>query len=698
MFDAPFARLTSSLTRLTRRLADDRRGNILMMMGFAIVPLSLALGFGVDYSRAARMQTQLNTIADAAALAAVDPTVMLNPAGTPYNAAATTQSVASGSVDATTTAVNMFASQVSSLPGLVSAPSITVNVVDTVDNASTTSAGLITRTATVTYTAQVQNLFGGLFGVSSLTITGTANTTSSPPANVNVYVMLDTSPSMLLPTTSAGIQTMELTSMQLGLHNNMSASDISDYAPWGGSLTTNATYGCAFACHTHNFESIIPGVNDGHDYNEIIFLNTSNSTTQPQVFAINMASSKTVDPESGNVYSIDTTPGSNFGKHTFLGCNAAFTSVGKASLQASATNSPYSHNINLLKYYTVIGAKCMPIQSGSYQVQFADSWWAARNMGLVANGQSPVTLRVDDEGTAAQGLIATAKSVENTYGSNVKYQMQFFTFNYAPPTALTNVDGSKSQLGSMTDVSNITDSFPDLGALTPYLADSNFTAGDPQTWSSSPGQSGTWYSTTSNYYSVPSASGWTVNNSSTPLYTGGGDTNINLMLQTMSQTMGNQGVSGNGTYGNPKNLLLIITDGMDDEFDNITSTNCTNRICEQWSGDPTSSPTTPGTTLGGAPDDLTLCQKIKDNGNIIAILYTVYDPSTLNPAIFKWAATVRDGPLSGSPTPVVTALQACASLTPEGGPLMQQVAVDQDMSQALNALFIETLATARITH
>jgi len=83
--------LTNCPARLlngTRHLLRSEGGNVLMMMGFAIIPLTLAIGFGVDYSRAERLQTQLNAIADGAALAAVDPQLLCQSSAA-SNAAAT---------------------------------------------------------------------------------------------------------------------------------------------------------------------------------------------------------------------------------------------------------------------------------------------------------------------------------------------------------------------------------------------------------------------------------------------------------------------------------------------------------------------------------------------------------------------------------------------------------------------------------
>jgi Flp pilus assembly protein TadG len=58
------------------RLRADSGGNVMMITALIIVPLIFATGFGIDYSRAQKLQTKLNTAADAAVLAAVVPQML----------------------------------------------------------------------------------------------------------------------------------------------------------------------------------------------------------------------------------------------------------------------------------------------------------------------------------------------------------------------------------------------------------------------------------------------------------------------------------------------------------------------------------------------------------------------------------------------------------------------------------------------
>lgn len=189
-----------------RRLAADRRGNVLMIMAFALIPITFSTGMVIDYSRAARLQTKLNAAADAAALAAVSQTMMKQDNTAASNAAAA-----------------MFKSQITSLPGLIwndSDLQVTING----NNAATT-----TRTSIVTYSAKSTNAFSGVLGAATIAIGGTSTATATAAPNIDFYLALDTSPSMALPTTTTGFTKMD-----------------------------NAVK-CAFACHSNKIQQYVPG-------------------------------------------------------------------------------------------------------------------------------------------------------------------------------------------------------------------------------------------------------------------------------------------------------------------------------------------------------------------------------------------------------------------------------------------------------
>lgn len=189
-----------------RRLAADRRGNVLMIMAFALVPITFSTGMVIDYSRAARLQTKLNAAADAAALAAVSQSMMKQDNTAARNAASA-----------------MFKSQITNLPGLIWNDS-DLQITISGNNAATT-----TRTSVVTYSAKSVNAFSGVLGSDTVAIGGTSTATATAAPNIDFYLALDTSPSMALPTTTAGFTTMD-----------------------------NAVK-CAFACHSNKIQQYVPG-------------------------------------------------------------------------------------------------------------------------------------------------------------------------------------------------------------------------------------------------------------------------------------------------------------------------------------------------------------------------------------------------------------------------------------------------------
>src|SRR6516225_2067306 len=96
------------------RLLRNRRGNVSMMYALVAPVLLFGGGAAIDYGRAAQIRTKLNAAADAAALAALTPT-MLQQSTTVAQAAA----------------VKMFNGLTENLPGLTAnATQVTVSVTE----------------------------------------------------------------------------------------------------------------------------------------------------------------------------------------------------------------------------------------------------------------------------------------------------------------------------------------------------------------------------------------------------------------------------------------------------------------------------------------------------------------------------------------------------------------------------------------
>ncbi len=183
------------MTKL-RNFVRDREANVAITFAFAIIPTVFLAGMALDYTSALRRQTQLDAAADAAALAAVRPAMM-----------------ASNSTVATTTAQNVFNAMATGLAGLAANPTPTVTI---------TNNGLV-RTVVVSYTAQSTNNFANILGQTTWALSGSSTASATVMPNINFYLLLDSSPSMAIAGTPAGITTMV---------NN-----------------TPSQGGCAFACH-----------------------------------------------------------------------------------------------------------------------------------------------------------------------------------------------------------------------------------------------------------------------------------------------------------------------------------------------------------------------------------------------------------------------------------------------------------------
>jgi len=66
---APYTRLTQHMLRLIAKIARDRSGNALMVLGAALVPLTILIGSGLDLGRTYMARAKLQNACDAAVLA-----------------------------------------------------------------------------------------------------------------------------------------------------------------------------------------------------------------------------------------------------------------------------------------------------------------------------------------------------------------------------------------------------------------------------------------------------------------------------------------------------------------------------------------------------------------------------------------------------------------------------------------------------
>src|SRR5580692_11802206 len=93
------------------RFARDRKANVAVITALTMVPIIFLLGMTLDFSQAMHKKEQLDAAADAAAIAAVRPAMLMQ-----------------SDTVAQATATAIFMSVANSIPGLVSTPTPTITV------------------------------------------------------------------------------------------------------------------------------------------------------------------------------------------------------------------------------------------------------------------------------------------------------------------------------------------------------------------------------------------------------------------------------------------------------------------------------------------------------------------------------------------------------------------------------------------
>jgi Flp pilus assembly protein TadG len=288
-------RLAAKQSPFAFRFVGDCTANVAITFAILMVPAVYLLGMVLDYTQAQHRQSQLDAAADAAAIAAVTPSMMA-------------QSV----TVAQTTATNIFNATASAIGnGLSVAPNLTVTVGNT---------GLV-RTATVSYTAKSSNSFPGVLGNRAWSIQGTASASASGAPNINFYLLLDDSPSMAIGATPNDIATL------------VSA--------------TPAQSGCGFACHESNPAADNLGNPNGWDnYTYARSLGvTLRIDLVAQAVANLMSTAQSEAQQNNNTYKAAI--------YTFdYGFNTIYAPSGLPSADLSTAASQAASNIQLLEVYS----------------------------------------------------------------------------------------------------------------------------------------------------------------------------------------------------------------------------------------------------------------------------------------------------------------------------------------------------------
>lgn len=590
-----------------------------MITGFAIIPLTFAVGFGIDYSRAMSLQTHLNAAADAAALAAVGPSMILQTQDTSKSAA--------------TAMFNAQAALLSGYQDLQMTPTIT-------DNTSGASGALgYLRKATVSYTVKSINVFGGILGAPTLTVNGTSTASAAQPPNVDFYLAMDNSPSMLLPATSDGVSKII-----------------------AATKTAENSNGCAFACHAQMPKSDNIYIKDTSTRHILLSTGyyTSGSAKQNVYYRWDKVNNLVYD-SSGNLMTSSstsvsgptrTTSGSGSTKK-YIDTTVTTVSVttytitdsttGPATIYKQVTSTPTTTKVTTPASggasTTTTSTGTATTTSTAYDTGYwADGYWLTHNYGQIYGGPSSIVLRKDEVVSAATQLIPFASNQAAQY--HVTYQAQMFSFDW------TRSGGSSpvKTLNSLTDVASYGSGF---SAASLFPADDYW-------WKNSQPTSST-------------------NNDDK-------STEITNMLTTMKNTIPTAGTGAPGAT--PQKILFIVTDGMLDQPNGGG----------RYFGPMQSSDLTQCTAIKakGIKIAILYTQYLPES-----LSGDSWSQANVAPFLPPPPSPYSAGN-AGTSDQVLTALQSCASSGTNGSPLVQTVTSNDNITTALQQLFSTALQSARL--
>ena len=188
------------LSWLRKKFLSCERGSLGVAFAISLLPIAGAIGVTLDYSAATNAKMQLDAVTDAAALAAVGPSIINN------SLSWEEQKKASATAAETYFKAQMAAR--SKLNGYIKGTSVTSETIDSTINVK------------FCYYASISTSFMRLLKVNSIDFNNCVKTSASPPIYTDVYVLVDASGSMGIGATAADQTLM------------------------------NNKLGCAFACHT----------------------------------------------------------------------------------------------------------------------------------------------------------------------------------------------------------------------------------------------------------------------------------------------------------------------------------------------------------------------------------------------------------------------------------------------------------------
>ena len=192
-------RFSGPLAKLASRFGGNSKGNVAVIFAIACIPILTAIGCAIDYSLAMRMQSKMQSAADAASVGSISQS---SPGYAAAEAMSGNGSVAVGVTDAN----NIF---MGNLCGPRTGGCTNVAGYSNLVVSSTVTKSGSGLTSVVTFTAQVPTVFLNVIGYQTMNISGGATSSAAMSTYLDYYLVLDVSGSMGLPSTTAEAQRMQ---------------------------------------------------------------------------------------------------------------------------------------------------------------------------------------------------------------------------------------------------------------------------------------------------------------------------------------------------------------------------------------------------------------------------------------------------------------------------------------------------------
>lgn len=383
------------LPKTIQRLRREESGQSLIMVCVSMVVLLCVCALVVDLARAMDVQRQLQTSADAAAMAAAE-----NLPSTDYATYGSDYTSSTGSKNA--------------FNGIkITSSSIAGKCLQTVVGWGIPCSSSQPNAVQVTQTASINTYFAGIMGIKTMNISATSTASKGRPIPYNIALIIDTTPSMSDSDSSCGSGQTQLGCALQGAQTLLSSLDPSlDYV----SLFTFPNF---------------PVNNAQDDYNCSGQSPTPSSAPNPYIFPVYNATTLSSSP--WYTYTTKTTGSGRNQKTTTVQneTDETYQVVGfKTDYKTSDTSSTLNSSSDLVKAVGGV-SKCSSMQTG-----YNDTYYA----GAVYQAESALLAEQASRGDGSENVIIFLSDGNATASMN------------SPNTGTLSVVGSVDWNGAETDM------------------------------------------------------------------------------------------------------------------------------------------------------------------------------------------------------------------------------------------------------